>query len=449
MALVTNFSKRTFTKSATFLAVAVSVVGVATSMQAISVSAKSKPASQPITLTISEWTNVPAITATKLIDSEFEKAHPGVKINLVYAPNPGPWPNLVNSEMAAHNVDVLGNYPIGGNIPKPYMKGLQPSQTENEINAGEFKNLAGMKFINQDFLPGLQQKFMGYKKGIWGVTEASYGIGGVWYNESLFAKYHLSVSKTFNELLHVCQVFQSHGVIPIQVGAEHGYDQMITAGAMQQEIPHQQAAALNYGLWTGKITWANDPVFTKVMTRYSQLSKYFEPNAFGTTNNESYGPFETGKAAMFENGSWAGFTIYSAHPHFKYSWFPLPMTNDPAKNQMQVTPDFTWMVPSQAPHVSLALQYIQFFSEPVHYLQWEKLVGAIPTEKMATLSLPWMTTTLKYLPTSQQEFSIMGPNNAGPLAYAPADTSSLKPQGPYTVGKLLQEATKQWLAAVK
>lgn len=446
---MSNTRGRMFKGRPAILAVSVSAIGMTMPLLSLDASAQSNGAASQETLTISEWTNVPAIAATKLIDSEFEKAHPGVKINLVYAPNPGPWSSMVNSEMQAHNVDVLAEYPISGNIPKPYMKGLQPSQLEDWIDAGEFKNLAGLKFVNQDFLPGLQEKFMGYKNGIWGVTEASYGIGGVWYNKDLFAKYHLSVPKTFDQLLHVCQVFESHGVIPIQVGAEHGYDQMITAGAMQQEIPHSQANALNYGLWTGKITWANDPVFTKIMTRYSQLSKYFEPNAFGTTNNESYGPFETGKAAMFENGSWAGFTIYSAHPHFQYSWFPLPMTNDPAKNQMQVTGDFTWMVPSSAPHLSLALQYVQFFSQPGHYRQWEQYVGAIPTEKMAALSLPWMTTTLKYLPKSQQEFSIMGPNNAGPLAYAPNDTSSLKPQGPYTVAQLLDEATKQWLAAVK
>lgn len=100
---------------------------------------------------------------------------------------------------------------------------------------------------------------MGYKGKVWGAPMASYGRGGVFYNEAIFKKYKLSVPRTWNQLLKVCKVLKSHSVTPFMVGAENGWDEMITEDGLQQEIPHGKANALNKGLWDGSITWANDP----------------------------------------------------------------------------------------------------------------------------------------------------------------------------------------------
>jgi raffinose/stachyose/melibiose transport system substrate-binding protein len=398
---------------------------------------------------VSEWTNPPAIAATKLLDKEFEKAYPGVHVRLVYAPTSGgEWTSMTNAEMAAHNVNVMAQFAIAGYSPKSYMTGLQPSTLEEWINAGEIKNLSGMSFLNKDFSPGIQQQMMGYKGKIWGVTLASYGRGGVFYNESMFKKYGLSVPHTWDQLIHVCQVLKSHGVTPFMVGAENGWDQMITEDGVQQEIPHSDASSLNKGLWTGKITWANDPVFSHIMSQYQTLEQYFEPNAFGEPYAPTPGLFADGKAAMLVDGTWDGYTIHQANPSLKFSWFPLPMTNNPSKDRMQVAGDFTWVIPTQNSHPRLSLDYVKFFAEPKHYLQWENMVGAIPTEPVSKLTMPWMSTELKFLPTRELEFRIYTPTNAGTLAYLPGDTAYLKPHGPYTVSQLVQKATQQWLAAV-
>ncbi|MFD1673872.1 ABC transporter substrate-binding protein [Alicyclobacillus fodiniaquatilis] len=403
-----------------------------------------------ITLTISEWTNPPAIAATKKLDKEFEKAHPNVTINLVDAPTSGSaWTTLTNTEMKAHNVDVMAQYSISGQVPQSYMTGLQPSTLEEWIDAGDIKDLTNEPFMKKDFLPGIQQQMMGYKGKIWGATMASYGRGGVFYNEALFKKYNLSIPTTYSQLLNVCKVFAAHGITPLMVGAKDGWDQMITEDAIQQMIPHSDADALNKSLWTGKTTWSSDPVFKTAMTEYQQLSQYFEPNAFGEPYAPTPGLFANGKAAMLVDGTWDGLSIEQANPKLKFSWFPLPMTQDPAKNQMQVAGDFTWVIPTKAPHAALALDYVKFFSEPAHYKQWENMVGAIPTEKMSTVNLPWMKTELQYSPKSEQEFHIFQPTAAtGSLLYFPNDTAYLKPQGQYSLADLLSKSTQEWLAAV-
>jgi len=400
-----------------------------------------------VTLTVSEWTNPPAIAATKLIDSEFEKANPGVHVQLVYAPTSGgAWTSMVNSEMAAHSVDVMAQFAISGSAPKAYMKGLQPSSLEDWINAGEIKNLTGMAFINKDFLPKLESQQMGYKGKIWGATMASYGRGGVFYNQAIFHKYNLGVPTTWNQLLHVCQVLKSHGVTPFMVGAENGWDQMITEEGLQTEIPHSQANALNKGLWTGKTTWAKDPIFSHIMSQYQTLEQYFEPNAFGEPYAPTPGLFATGKSAMLVDGTWDGYSIHQANPKLKFSWFPLPMTNNAAADRMEVAGDFSWVIPTKSSDPSLALKYVEFFSQPKQYSQWEDIVGSVPSEPNMKLTQPWMSEELKF--KTQAEMHIYTPSTDGTLGYLPGDTSDMKPHGPYTIPQLVKLATSQWLAAV-
>lgn len=414
-------------------------------------SAHSRPANAPkITLTVAEWTNPPAIQATKLMDQEFQRLHPNVHIQLIYAPTTGgAWGSMQRAQMAAHSVDVMAQFSISGNWPKPYMTGLQPSLLEQWINAGQITNMTNMPFVKKDFPAGEQMHLMGYKGKIWGVTMASYGRGGVFYNQSMFQRLHLTVPRTFSQLIHVCQVLKAHHITPFMVGAKDGWDQMITEGAIEQEIPHAQAANFVKGLWTGRTTFANDPVFRKILTRYKMLSQYFEPNAFGEPYAPTPGLFAGGKAAMLVDGSWDGYTIHQANPKLHFSWFPLPMTNTVAKNNMQVAGDFSWVVPSWAPAKKIALQYVQFVAQPNHYHQWEDIVGAIPTEPQTHLNaLPWMSTELQFLPHKQFEFSIPHPQQLGPQGYVLGDTAYLKPQGPYTIPQLLSVATQQWLGAI-
>ncbi|GGE33030.1 ABC transporter substrate-binding protein [Pullulanibacillus camelliae] len=409
---------------------------------------KKSSSSSSVTLNVTEWTNPSAIKATKKLNKEFEKAHPGVHVHLVDAPtSSSAWDNLNKTQMSAHTVDVMAQFSISNQVPKSYMKNLQPSMLEQWIDAGQIKDLTNEPFIDKYFSKKDQMNLMGYKGKLYGVTMAAYGRGGVFYNEALFKKYNLSIPKTYDQLVHVCEVFASHNITPLMVGAKDGWDQMIVEAGIQQSLPHDQADTLNKELWTGKTTWANQPVFKTVMERYQKLSQYFEPNAFGEPYAPTPGLFANGKAAMLVDGTFDGDAVHQANPNLKFSWFPLPMTDDPEKNTMQVAGDFSWTIPTAAPHQKLALEYVKFFSQPKHYKEWENIVGAIPTQDIKKLSQPWMGTELEYLDNMQYEFHIFTPSNAGDLAYLQTDTAYLKPQGKYTVDQLLKKATQQWTAA--
>ena len=282
---------------------------------------------------------------------------------------------------------------------------------------------------------------------------ATYATTGVFYNKTLFAKYHLSVPVTWNQFLHVCQVFKAHNVDPLYVAGKDGLQGMVFNAIMNSEFPHVHSTAMNYQLdnafWHKKTSF-DAPIWNKIMSRYNQVTQYFEPNWSGVAQLNAPGQWAaTANAAMLVDGSWDGYTIKTANPKLQYAWFPIPGSNKVANNKMYTNGDFTWTVPTWAPQKKLAIEYVAFFSQPQNYKLWDNYVGCFPTEKVIS-TLPWMTIENQYVASGKTSGSIgiQTPNNAGPLAYFPGDTSSLTPVGPYTISQLQHLATVQFQAAL-
>lgn len=406
-----------------------------------------------VTLLVTEWTNPPAIKATKLIDKEFEKAHPNVKIHLEYAPTAqNAWSNLFKTTMASKTVDVAAQFAPGEYVPPAYMK-LPLSGLQQYAKAGQLVNFKGKSFLKKDFIPGVQQKFAGFNGGIYGVTMASYASTGVFYNRKIFKKYGLSIPKTYNQFIHVCKVLKKNGVTPIYVGAKDGLQNMITGAFFQAAFPHKNMLktqlALDKKLWTKQESFQSNPVWKKILQKYQTVSQYFEPNAFGVAQMNAPGQWasSSGKYAMLVDGSWDGETIHKANPKLDFGFFQIPGSNNPADDHLQVGGDFTWIVPTFAPHKQLAVEYVKFFSERKHYQQWEDIVGAVPTEKVSS-KLPWMTEENKALASAREKIALQMPQNAGKMANVINDTSYLKPEGPDTIGQVLAKATQQFQSAL-
>ncbi len=413
-----------------------------------------RPAStKKTTLVVEEWTNPPAIKATNVIDAAFEKLHPGVTIKFEYAPTAaGAWSTLTDTLLQSKKVDVLAEFAPGNFVAPAYMHqalgGVQALAAAHEL-----VNFKGMPFM-KDFKPGVQQQAVGYKGGIYGVEMASYGNTGVFYNTALFAKYHLSVPTTWNQFVHVCQVFQAHGVNAIDVAGKDGLEAMIWNAIMNAEFPHINATKVDYKLddefFHGKTSW-NAPIWRKITERYDSVVKYFEPDWTGVAQLSLLGQWAAaGTSAMLVDGSWDGYTLKTANPKLHYSWFPIPGSNKPVDNRLVTAGDFTWVVPTWAAQKNLAVQYVEFFSQPKNYRIWENYVGSFPTENVSS-TLPWMTIENQYLKAGKTTtgLGITTPNNAGSLAYLGNDLTELQPSGPYTVPQLQQLATKEYQSAAK
>lgn len=416
-------------------------------------SATSKTAAKPTELLVTEWTNPPAIQATKVLDKAFEKAHPGVKVKLEYATTANnAWADLYQTTMQAHSVDVAANFAPGEWVPPSYMH-MPPGGIQAYAAAGQLVNFKNQAFINRDFAPGEQKAMNGYRGGIWGVTLATYGNTGVFYKKALFEKYHLPVPATYNQLVSDCRVLKAHGVTPFFVGAKDNMNAMILSALMEDLIPHQNFIQaqnqLNYAFWHKTESFTSNPVWRKIFTRYQTLSRYFQPNPFGESQLTAPGTWaSSNNYAMLVDGSWDGWTIHEANPKLKFGWFSIPGSNQAANNHLNISGDFTWTVPTFAPQKKLAIEYVKFFSEPKNYQVWENYVGAIPTENVKS-DLPWMTVENQDRSKALPEISLVSPRNVANIINPWTNAAQmLQPYGPDTVGQLLTMMTHDFQSAL-
>jgi len=122
----------------------------------------------------------------------------------------------------------------------------------------------------------------------------------VFYNKSIFAKYHLKPPTTWKQFLGISKTLKSHNVIPI-------FTMPIQTWLLALNI--EQIAASTLGdsgakaLVAGKFNFAS-PQYVKILTALTSLTPYFEPNfmAVGSAGNEEEVALGTGRAAMIMAG---------------------------------------------------------------------------------------------------------------------------------------------------
>lgn len=412
------------------------------------------------TLVIAEWTNPAAVAYTKTVDALFEKQHPGVNIQLQTAPTAqSAWPTLQNSLLAAKSVDVLAQFAADPSDYPPASTGIKVSGTADLIASGDFTDLSKQSFMKR-FNTASQQYVMGYKNGIYGVMVAEYvNDTGLFYKKSLLSQYGMSVPTTFNQFIDDLKTFQSHGITPIYVAGKDGYQSIVWFGIVNQLLMQGQpssAAESVYeqraqAFWNGTQNW-NSPLYEEAVQRYEQVMSYIEPSAGGVSAQTAPGQWavQSNNFPFFVDGSYDGNTIAQAESSLKFGFMALPGTDTASANRAALAPDLSWTVPTFAKQKTLAMDWIDLFTQPSTYAGWLKATGSDSTEpSVPTPSLSWTDwlsahaaqgfyyTTEPWVPSS-------APTDAsGPVL------TSMQPFGSQSPTAALNQSATDYTAALK
>ncbi|MHB1629523.1 MAG: ABC transporter substrate-binding protein [Bacilli bacterium] len=322
------------------------------------------------------WVNPPAVAVLKKINAEFEKAYPGYTVNYqTTADVTGGYATAQQTAVQGGTADIMGTFPFQ---PMPFtmnQNSLSPTQlwAVNKV----FAPLNGQPWV-KNFNSSILSNDV-YKGKLYGLVTGVYQ-DGVFYNKTIFAKYHLSPPKTYNQFIHIAQVLSAHHVVPFFDGLQNVgplYLQFITYPLMQ-ELWLPKVGNVNTALWTNKTKWT-DPAFIKVMARERAIMKYLEPNFTGVPWQAMPGAFANGKSAMLLDGSWDLASVVQANPHINMGYFPLPGSNNPKVNQSLLQPDLTFVVLNNSPHKAAALKWLNFFASPKIYAQYVDATGISPS----------------------------------------------------------------------
>ena len=230
-------------------------------------------------------TNPPLLDAA----AAFDKAHPGVKINITFLPNN-------NAGKQKLTIAMAGNQPptmivsSGGGTLKQYVQAGKVEPLETALSA----------------YPGWQSKFLAASFGDVTVNGKIYGIpvlgsqpALMFYSKPIFSKLHLSPPATWDQFLADCATIKKAGYIPLALGNAQGWPGLIWEEMLVDRLG---GPSVMDGIVNGQSAQWDNPAFTKANTMIQQLVKdgYFQPgySAVDYSNGEPNALMYTNKAAM-------------------------------------------------------------------------------------------------------------------------------------------------------
>jgi raffinose/stachyose/melibiose transport system substrate-binding protein len=253
------------------------VVGVPTS------SAKPKA-----TITLTVLQTVATKAGQDLLDANFERQYPNIKIEATYATNAAINSQLLTEIAAGNAPDMFYTLPAASGLDSVWTlaaAGRLLDLTKNNPWAHR--------------LPIPMRPKMSYhgKLYAWPTT---YNIHGILYNASLMSQLGLKPPTTYAQTLALCHKIVAAGKIPFALGFPGGNE----AIQMSQIFFNEFVYAVN-PKWNAKrnkhqVSFATSPLWQQAFGAFLQMKDAgcFNPSPEGTTYNSALGMLANGQAVM-------------------------------------------------------------------------------------------------------------------------------------------------------
>jgi raffinose/stachyose/melibiose transport system substrate-binding protein len=208
-----------------------------------------------------------------------------------------------------------------------------------------------------------------YGAEVWDVVGANYWVMS--YNKAIFAKYNLTVPKTFAEFETVCDTLLKAGITPIYEPVSDGWHHVLWLPTIGGQLE-----ALEPGLYdklnANQTTFADNANATKAITQLNELYQkgYFGKSALSNKEADTSKQMASGQYAMTLSQINRGTVISTAFPTFKatdFGYFPDPLLDNQLQPAHPAGP--TWMIDTKSAHVAEAKAWLNFMTTPAN-LQW-------------------------------------------------------------------------------
>lgn len=197
------------------------------------------------------------------------------------------------------------------------------------IDAGKIQDVSHLKVIQA--LPEDFRESLVFSDGKIYMVPVNNAARGMNYNMALFEEAGIeSVPTTLSELAEAVEKLQAAGITPFAVAGQDGW----TLGSCIWQ-PGQEVYSTPEWLerrWAKEATFAENalPVFDLV----DLIMENCQPNPMDTDYTRQIALFAIGEVAMVPQGSWFPLEVNAIDPAMveNMGFFPIPYTDDPARN---------------------------------------------------------------------------------------------------------------------
>jgi raffinose/stachyose/melibiose transport system substrate-binding protein len=321
------------------------------------------------TLTIWTWSNEARAAFEGGISDAFEKANPGIKLDVLVQPDKD-YQTLLTTGLsgsggpdvaAIRSYGVISSFADSGNL-------VPLNDIVTDWSGFSKLAMTGASSRSDGKLYAVPQ----------GVQTAQ-----VYYNKEIFTQHGLKVPTTWAEFLKVSAALKDAGVTPI---------------AMPGNVPAQTALA---GEVFGNARRGGDGFAAKFLKGETDLNDadnvasiqlmadlqpFLNDNATSVTLDEAVTLFATGQAAMFPSGTWQVATFAKLNPKLDYGTFNTPA--DPGWPSAEVTvayADGGWALSKRSEHPDQAKLLMNWLASTEFANLYANAMGTIPARDGVTL----------------------------------------------------------------
>lgn len=331
---------------------------------------------KPVNLQMITWiqeTNQKAIDA---LNASFAAKYPHVTCTVDTAPA-NDYPTLLQTRVAAGNVDIISNISAFDTLPQDFTKGCDDPAWLTFIKSGAYLDITDQPFIN-NWDPNMIKNAVSYGGKVYGLDMGAVGYNGMFYNKTLFDENGFKEPGTWADFVNICKTFQSKGIAPVTLGGADGWPLTAIGVSGLVGANEQDLTAFAKGLWDGSRKW-NDEQTMKIWNRAAEFVSFLEKNVTSITYGDAPGRFVAGKAAMLYDGTWNAGTIAALDPNFKFGYFPMPGDVDGKPNQLSGKYDMQFNIFAKSPNKDVCLQWMDFLSQKENYGPFVSALGFFPT----------------------------------------------------------------------
>lgn len=393
--------------------------------------------------------------AIESINKKFEEKYPEYKIEYTTTGPNDEYIQAQRSRITAGDVDILADLSGMRLSPKEWTPGAKVPDWQQWIDSGLIADLSNEEFV-KNYNANDIAKAGTYNDKVYAIPTGKVAMSGFFYNKQIFEDNGLSVPTTWSEFINVLDTLKSKDIAPIVAAGKDVWPlKMPVFGLQAKLLAGGDQEKWIEGVWKGTSAF-NDESAVEVLEKMKTLQdNYFIDGFMGIDYATAPSYFATGKAALLADGTWDAPTITAANPDLEYGYFPIPATEDAAKNKSLVGKyDVTWYVTENGPNKEGALKWLEFFSEPENYTEYVKAAGFMPTQDNIKTDSEFIDTELApYLEGGEFELAyeilMINRNNVGEhIASEGVHTEYLAPGGEFKTAKELADVQqKEWEAA--
>ncbi len=249
----------------------------------------------------------------------------------------------------------------------------KPKEYTDLIDAGHLADMTGAPFVS-NLAPGAVPSVV-YKGKVYGLPVDLQSIG-IFYNKKVFADNGVKIPTTWSELIAGCEKFKAAGIAPFAHPYKDSWTVFVDFFA-DEYVVRADYPDMYEQIEAGKKSFADYPHFKDLLQRIRTRASYGSGDDWGTDNGTAQNMMATGKAAMYINGSWAIGDFLTNFPDASIGYFPVPSTDDPAKNKLPVGVDDAWMASAGSEHMDVVLDFFKYISTPEAAVAWMKATKTI------------------------------------------------------------------------